>query len=427
MEQVGAGRDLGASNNIAMVLTAQWSAIEQMQSRARQTARRKADLSDRLTAGLSPEELGSFSQLSMSLGAYVGRDVLSSVGDAGKLLDLICRFQANSFALTSGTDLSNVGVAICPLAALCASCRLAECADPHSESRLQVRDPTARCHAQLRRPNAVVVFPDGSGVPEPLRVIAIRPIAAGEEVRRHRERPLLSLQILTAYVDLALPTSLRQAELTTRYHFSCTCSLCTDPPSPDPRRALRCPTDGCSALAPWAEGEKGRSTCADGHVVAVDAGLAEAIQRVSAVVAQDDSSHASILASDRTLLFRSLAPSSHPLLALFRRDQLAAIDNARWPEALAFAERVMTGMEAVYAHGHPVRAVQRMALAKLLLLALPAGDVAGTLRARKTLLQARDELDVAFGKGGGRAGSDCRRALRELDEEIELHRRALSG
>ena len=81
----------------------------------------------------------------MSLGAYVGRDALSSVGDAGKLLDLICRFQANSFALTSGTDLSNVGVAICPLAALCASCRCAERADSCSESRLQVRDATPQC------------------------------------------------------------------------------------------------------------------------------------------------------------------------------------------------------------------------------------------------------------------------------------------
>jgi len=94
----------------------------------------------------------------MSLGAYVGREVLASVGGAANLLDLISRvrarcvttraeilqFQANSFALTSGTDLSNVGVAICPLAALRAWSSSSAASDPHSEPRLRVR---VRLHA----------------------------------------------------------------------------------------------------------------------------------------------------------------------------------------------------------------------------------------------------------------------------------------
>ena len=117
-----------------------------------------AHIADRLSAGLSSEELASFSQLSMSLGAYVGREVLASVGGAAKLLDLISRvrarrirpcaetlqFQANSFALTSGTDLSNVGVAICPLAALRACSSSSTASDARSQSRLRVR---VRLHA----------------------------------------------------------------------------------------------------------------------------------------------------------------------------------------------------------------------------------------------------------------------------------------
>jgi hypothetical protein len=121
------------------------------------------------------------------------------------------QFQSNSFSLTS-PHLDNIGVSISPLVALL----------NHSCS-----------------PNAVVVFPNfaNSANQNPMRVVAIRDIAPGEE-------------ILTSYVDLALPRHLRQTELHETYRFWCKCTECTK--SPQNSWELWCDRDG-STQCPFKE------------------------------------------------------------------------------------------------------------------------------------------------------------------------------
>jgi SET and MYND domain-containing protein len=66
------------------------------------------------------------------------------------------------------------------------------------------------------RPNAVVVFPQGS---KHMAVVAIADIREGEEV-------------LTSYIDVSLPRHLRRQDLKKRYGFDCDCSLCRAPLDP---------------------------------------------------------------------------------------------------------------------------------------------------------------------------------------------------
>lgn len=127
------------------------------------------------------------------------------------------QFASNSFSLTAPTDLSNLGVSISPLTALF----------NHSCA-----------------PNAVVVFPSfpSPSSPRHMHVVAIRAIEPGQEV-------------LTSYVDLALPREARRRELRERYKFGCACGECGRGEvegAVDPREALRCPRaeDGCEGLIP---------------------------------------------------------------------------------------------------------------------------------------------------------------------------------
>ncbi|WWC91972.1 uncharacterized protein L201_006925 [Kwoniella dendrophila CBS 6074] len=91
-------------------------------------------------------------------------------------------FHVNSFTLSS-PSLSPIGVSNSPLMAL----------SNHS------------CD-----PNAVVVFPNGGKFME---LIAIKDIQPNEE-------------ILTSYIDLSCPYSIRQRDILERYRFSCNCTLC---------------------------------------------------------------------------------------------------------------------------------------------------------------------------------------------------------
>lgn len=71
-----------------------------------------------------------------------------------------------------------------------------------------------------------------------MKVVAISSIEVGEE-------------IVTSYVDLALPTKLRREELKDRYHFECGCESCLGisvEGKLDPRQALRCGEDKCNGL-----------------------------------------------------------------------------------------------------------------------------------------------------------------------------------
>ena len=152
------------------------------------------------------------------------------------MLTLTLKFTSNSFSLSS-THAENIGVSISPLTALI----------NHSCA-----------------PNAVVVFPnrptgnsppsfsklDVSSARQFMQVLAIRPIAPGEE-------------ILTSYIDLSLPRRMRIADLKERYYFDCDCLACEEGKIRsanlvDPRESLQCRVKGCLGVA-WLPGQSIRS------------------------------------------------------------------------------------------------------------------------------------------------------------------------
>jgi hypothetical protein len=67
-----------------------------------------------------------------------------------------------------------------------------------------------------------------------MAVVALRTIEKGEEV-------------LTSYIDVALPREERKRDLKERYKFECGCEGCKGLEL-DPREALECSTKGCEGL-----------------------------------------------------------------------------------------------------------------------------------------------------------------------------------
>ena len=150
---------------------------------------------------------------------------IASKGLSKLLLSLADKFGINSFSLTS-PDLSNIGVAICPVVALI----------NHSCA-----------------PNCAVVFPEGPS--KEMSVIAFSRIEIGEEVSTLPARSKHALanvifQILSSYVDLVLPVVQRQEELNL-YKFHCKCPTCiSECQTFSHRKALLCSKRGCSGILP---------------------------------------------------------------------------------------------------------------------------------------------------------------------------------
>lgn len=160
---------------------------------------------------LSQREEEQFFQLSVALAHFVGQPLLAQFcPSAADVIDLCSRYSSNSFSLTD-PHLNNVGVAVSPAVALI----------NHSCS-----------------PNAVVVYPvHASPAKDWMKVQAIRPIAKGE-------------QVVTSYVDCAMPARLRRAQLRETYKFECDCTLCeTAANVGDAREPLRCKADECAGAA----------------------------------------------------------------------------------------------------------------------------------------------------------------------------------
>ena len=136
-------------------------------------------------------------------------------------------------------------------------------------------------------------------------------------------------------------------------------------------------------------------------------------------------------------------PSSHPLLALTRLHQsllLATFPPNLTQDALDGLIRAssasVTGLTAVFPPGHPTRALALAELGKLLAVDEPAPRAAGTgaagapvfppsgparLRlACETLIRARDELLISFGKrnGGGEVGREIREMVVRVEREL---------
>lgn len=138
-----------------------------------------------------------------------------------------------------------------------------------------------------------------------------------------------------------------------------------------------------------------------------------------------------------------LTPASHPLLALSRLHQSLLIDSLPSPltqdsldDAIRAATRSNTGLASILQYGHPVRGVALAELGKLLavdeaaprqaptpaeaaLLYPPSGPPRLKL-AHDTLLRARNELLVGFGKKneGGQVGKEVREGIVALEKEI---------
>ncbi|GAA5913058.1 hypothetical protein JCM6882_005550 [Rhodosporidiobolus microsporus] len=381
-----------------------WSEIESLQSH------REA---------LSPEEQERFFQLSVALAQYVGsQDLVSkAVGGSGRgMMDFCSRFTSNSFSLTSPSDVTNIGVSISPLTALF----------NHSCA-----------------PNAVVVFPSFPSPSQPrhMEVIALRDIKPGDEV-------------LTSYVDLALPGGERRRELKERYHFDCDCEECEPKEGRvDPREAVECQEKGCGALialptqaASSTTSSVSCSTC--GTVasykdvyLAVDAAKqaladAEKVQYSDPKLATLHLQH--LITSLTTSLSPSppLAASTYPLLPAYQLLLTLQLHSSLFSTAHFTALTAYRGASLLYPPSHPVLAVLLSTLARLETIPPPAeagpaaemaywGDEPRRAKGIARVVRAIQEAEGAFGRksGGGEMEKRLRALLRDQEEGVAMARK----
>ncbi|GAA5972982.1 hypothetical protein JCM11641_000350 [Rhodosporidiobolus odoratus] len=341
---------------------------------------------------LSPGEQERFFHLSVALAQYVGSQeiVARAVGGSGSgMMDLCSRFAANSFSLTSPTDVSNIGVSISPLTALF----------NHSCA-----------------PNAVVVFPDfpSRKSTKHMAVVALRDIATGEEV-------------VTSYIDIGLPKELRQKELKQRYYFDCDCSACKgDRTAVDPREALDCGKKSCRGSDVHPAIEAAKLAYAD----------AEKAQYTDPNLALLHLTHLITSLTSSLSPSPALAPSSHPLLPALQLLLTLQLDASLFSAAVATAQRAWSGVSLIYPYGHPTRALLLSTIARLesvppapelgpqAELAYWANEgerVKGILR----LVEAVKEVEVAFGKEGqgGEMGRRLRGLVKDQEEGVEMGRK----
>ncbi|KAI0263133.1 hypothetical protein BC834DRAFT_828026 [Gloeopeniophorella convolvens] len=379
---------------------------------------REIDAMQSHRTSLPPEAAESHTHLAHAVIRYLGLTapeelVPFGIDSAAGIVDLISRFATNSITLTS-PSLTPLGVCVSPPIALI----------NHS------------CE-----PNAVVVFPRSAKNPakqEPdAQVIALRDIAPDEE-------------IFTSYIDTTLPKAQRQAVLSVTYNFSCECTLCSQPPGPDPREALLCPKN-CGGTCPFpSEGKDPLTRCSKckSAVAATDAVLdalrigQEALQKATSLQFSDLSKAQRLTTNILPILTSAKAlPSSHPLLALTRLHQsllLAAFPPNLTQDALDGLIRASsastTGLSAVLPPGHPVRALAFAELGKLLAVDEPAPrpespstpatfPPSGAARLRlagETLVRARDELMIGFGEhnDGGEVGREVREMAVRVEREL---------
>lgn len=136
-----------------------------------------------------------------------------------------------------------------------------------------------------------------------------------------------------------------------------------------------------------------------------------------------------------------LTPSTHPLLALTRLYLelllLALPDNLtqeHLDETIRTAARYNAGLSNILTFGHPVRGVALAELGKLLAVdepsphdpnnisqaQFPPSGIARVKLALETLIRAREELYIGFGKGsgGGQVGKEVRDVIVRLEGEL---------
>ncbi|GAA6014676.1 hypothetical protein JCM11491_000190 [Sporobolomyces phaffii] len=373
---------------------------------------------------LTLEEQERFFHLSIGVAGYVGQPtVLKWCKDSAALIDLLSRFTSNSFSLTSPTDLTNIGVSISPLTALF----------NHS------------C-----RPNAVVVFPVFPAVPSTLspasnagignmRVVAIRPIGKGEEV-------------VTSYVDLALPGPMRRDELRERYKFECRCEACGDEDngggSVDPRKSFVCPRSGCDGLLNMIDGG-GEATCSQCCEICQVPDVGGALEAAKNAHDEADKTQYSDPAAALINLSNSisslgsfspaLSPASYPLFHASSMALTLQIHSRDFATAFRTALSAWHGATQLYSYGHPVRCILSSTIAQL--AAIPPADPTpeadleywSNLKDRtaglRMMVEALKECEIGFGTskggggGGGQVGAKLRRLIRDQEEGIAMARK----
>ncbi|EIW72193.1 hypothetical protein M231_06161 [Tremella mesenterica] len=285
----------------------------------------------------------------------------------GSILQVISSFMINTFSASS-PSLDLVGAALNPAMAM----------SNHSCS-----------------PNAVVVFPEGA---DSMRIVAIKAIEAGEEV-------------LTHYVDLALPYAQRQAELRRTYHFECKCPTCDnrtkdgDKPVLDPRSILI--HRECKSVPPG--GAKLDLFQTNWRHIS------NLVREGQAMLDEDD--RQGLDTSVTPLLTEELIPglsgiiphSSWPLLPLLR---IAARTTVKLTpqdveKAVGYYETYCQGARQVYPADHPVLAVVAAEAAKTLALTV-AWDISrnSLTRCVEAFSTAAKACGIAFGPGGGIVGAE---------------------
>ncbi|KAF7324122.1 hypothetical protein MKEN_00634600 [Mycena kentingensis (nom. inval.)] len=377
----------------------------------------------------SPATHEQHTHLALSLVRFLGLTspqelVEYGIQSGAELAQIVAKFTTNTFTLSS-PDLTPLGACVSPPVALI----------NHS------------C-----QPNAVVVFPGRkSGGKEPImQVVAIRPIGEGEE-------------ILTAYIDTTLPTELRRQALKETYSFDCDCSLCREAEAADPRASVWCPKR-CGGLCRMPTDENPLSRCSTCGTVLRDTDAVLDATRVgqqgldkATSVQFTDPRKARQLTTNLIPILASagLPPSAHPLLALRRLHLAMLIEDlslsasasptstpeqtqTALDEAIVTATQVCGGLDPILFPGHPVCALARAELGKLLAVDEPAPATSapqkyppsGPARLRtalETLLAARDELWVGFGVAneGGEVGNAVREDIVRLEKEMAVWKRGV--
>ncbi|KAK7683554.1 hypothetical protein QCA50_013389 [Cerrena zonata] len=368
-------------------------------------------------SSLPPSAFESHTYLAHSVVRYLGISSPTELApfglsSAGDLVDLISRFTTNTFTLTS-PSLSPIGVCVSPTMALV----------NHS------------CD-----PNVVMVFPHASDAPtttEPLmHLVALREILPGE-------------QVYVSYVDISVSREARQKELKDVYNFTCRCSACSNQGKLDPRASVYCPKS-CGGLCPLPteENESPRCGKCNSVITSPDAILdalhvgSEGLEKAMSLQFKDPSKSRQLTSNLIPIMTSAaLTPSTHPLLALTRLHMelllLALPDNLTQEyldEVIRTAAKYNAGLSNILPVGHPVRGVALAELGKLLAVDEPSPhDLTDTPQphfppsgiqrlklALQTLVRAREELYIGYGKGngGGQVGKEVREVIVRLEGEL---------
>lgn len=280
----------------------------------------------------------------------------------------------------------------------------------------------------------------------------------------------MRFQVVTSYIDISLPTSLRQQALERQYHFTCSCELCVPYPSltsPDVRERVVGRAAGVEewvrqAMEVLLADEKGLMTCAfflvpppstffPQHLCSERLLTSLPFTLISALEQFDARNGRSIVRN----LAQQFAPTAYPLFPLVRLFLTLVLSNlANHPERLADAVNLAVlvvgavGAEGMYPPGHPVRGISLAELGKLLLVptvpeddpstttarsivpdelfastggrpSVPSSPVGRLTMARDVLLRALVELRVGFGGEGGLVGREVGALVEGVEREVQ--------